>query len=179
MQAKPHAILSEAEISRRSMSASRISVRRMLQLSILSLAMLALLGAGDDARFNDLGHRLMCACGCRQILLECNHVGCSYSDRMRAELVAAVDRGDNDDLTLQSFVQKYGPTVLAAPTKTGFDRVAWIAPYLALLLGLGLVTFIVRAWRSRPQLKPADLPVPVQGAELERFREQARRETEA
>ncbi len=97
-----------------------------------------LMGAGDQAaRFNDLGHRMMCVCGCNQILLECNHVGCTYSDRMRAELVAAVDRGDNDDLTLQSFVQKYGPPVLAAPTKTGFDRVAWVAPYLALVLGLG------------------------------------------
>jgi len=145
----------------------------------LIAAVVIFTGAGDDsARFNDLGHRLMCACGCRQILLECNHVGCGYSDRMRAELVAAVDRGDNDDLTLQSFVQKYGPTVLAAPTKTGFNRVAWIAPYVALLLGIGLVSFIVRAWRSRPLLRPADLPAAVHGAELERFREQARRETE-
>ena len=153
--------------------------RQPIRVVFLSLALLALLGAGDDsARFNDLGHRLMCACGCRQILLECNHVGCSYSDRMRAELVAAVDRGDNDDLTLQSFVQKYGPTVLAAPKKTGFDRVAWIAPYVALLLGLTLVGFIVRTWRSRPLLKPADLPTAVEGAELEYFRQQARRETD-
>jgi len=155
-------------------------LKQIVQAGLLVVAVLFLAGAGDDsARFNDLGHRLMCACGCNQILLECNHVGCSYSDRMRAELVAAVDRGDNDDLTLQSFVQKYGPTVLAAPTKTGFNRVAWIAPYLTLVLGLGLVTFIVRAWRSRPFLRPADAPVPVRGAELERFREQARKETEA
>jgi cytochrome c-type biogenesis protein CcmH/NrfF len=152
---------------------------RWLRAGLLFAAIIFLAGAGDDsARFNDLGHRLMCACGCRQILLECNHVGCEYSDRMRAELVAAVDRGDNDDLTLQSFVQKYGPTVLAAPTKTGFDRVAWITPYVALIFGLGLVGLIVRTWRSRPLLKPANLPVPVKGAELERFREQARRETE-
>lgn len=152
---------------------------RSLQTAVLVVAVVGFMGAGDEsARFNDLGHRLMCACGCRQILLECNHVGCSYSDRMRAELVAAVDRGDNDDLTLQSFVQKYGPTVLAAPTKTGFDRVAWITPYVALLLGLALVSFIVRAWRSRPLLRPADLPAPVHGVELERFRDQARRETE-
>src|SRR5205085_5391598 len=94
-----------------------------------------LLGAnGDHARFNDLGHRMMCVCGCNQILLECNHVGCAYSDRMRAELIAAVDRGDNDDLTLQGFVQKYGTTVMAAPTKAGFNRVAWIMPYLILVL---------------------------------------------
>jgi len=153
--------------------------KRVLQAGLLFACVLIFLGAGDEsARFNDLGHRLMCACGCNQVLLECNHVGCSYSDRMRAELMAAVDRGDNDDLTLQSFVQKYGPTVLAAPTKTGFNRVAWITPYAALALGIVLVSFIVRAWRSRPLVLPADLPAPVRGAELEHFREQARRETQ-
>jgi cytochrome c-type biogenesis protein CcmH/NrfF len=151
-----------------------------LRVVLLGLAIPMLMGAGDQAaRFNDLGHRMMCVCSCNQILLECNHVGCTYSDRMRAELVAAVDRGDNDDLTLQSFVQKYGPPVLAAPTKTGFDRVAWIAPYLALVLGLALVTFIIRGWRSRPLVLPADSPAPVQGLELDRFRAQARKETES
>lgn len=152
-------------------------ISRSVRLSLLGVCLLILMG-DESARVNDLGHRLMCACGCNQILLECNHVGCSYSDRMRAELVAAVDRGDNDDLTLQSFVQKYGPTVLAAPSKTGFDRVAWITPYLALVLGLGLVTYIVRVWKSRPLVLPAELPQPVQGMELEQFRQQARKETE-
>jgi cytochrome c-type biogenesis protein CcmH len=153
--------------------------KHALRVFLLGIAIPVLLGAGDQAaRFNDLGHRMMCACGCNQILLECNHVGCPLSDRMRAELVAAVDRGDNDDLTLQSFVQKYGPPVLAAPTKTGFDRVAWIAPYMALVLGLGLVTFIIRSWKSRPLVMPADAPVPVHGVELDRFRAQARKETE-
>ncbi|HLW89048.1 MAG TPA: cytochrome c-type biogenesis protein CcmH [Terriglobales bacterium] len=153
--------------------------KRIFQIVALSIGIPLLLGAGDQAaRFNDLGHRMMCVCSCNQILLECNHVGCTYSDRMRAELVAAVDRGDNDDLTLQSFVQKYGPPVLAAPTRTGFDRVAWVAPYLALVLGLGLVTFIIRGWRSRPLIMPADAPAPVQGLELDHFRAQARKETE-
>jgi len=153
--------------------------KRLLQSGLLFACVLVFLGAGDEsARFNDLGHRMMCMCSCNQILLECNHVGCTYSDRMRAELMAAVDRGDNDNLTLQSFVQKYGPTVLAAPTKTGFNRIAWIMPYLTLGLGIVLVSFIVRAWRKRPLVVPADLPIPVQGAELERFRQQARRETQ-
>ncbi len=58
-----------------------------LQVALLCLAVFAFLGAGDEsARFNSLGHRLMCVCGCNQILLECNHVGCTYSDRMRGEL---------------------------------------------------------------------------------------------
>ena len=158
---------------------TRLFLRRGTQLILLTLAVFALLGAGDEsARVNDLGHRMMCVCGCNQILLECNHVGCAYSDRMRAELVAAVDRGDNDDLTLQGFVQKYGTTVMAAPTKTGFNRVAWIMPYLVLALGLTTVMLIVRTWRSRPLVMPAGAVAAIHGVELEHFRDQARKDTE-
>jgi cytochrome c-type biogenesis protein CcmH len=154
-------------------------VRRSAQLILLTLVVFTLLGAGDEsARVNDLGHRMMCVCGCNQILLECNHVGCAYSERMRAELVAAVDRGDNDDLTLQGFVQKYGTTVMAAPTKTGFNRVAWIMPYLVLVLGLVTVTAIVRVWKSRPLVLPVGAVAAVHGAELDHFRDQARKDTE-
>ncbi len=154
-------------------------VRRAAQLTLVCLALFTFMGAGDEAaRFNDLGHRLMCVCGCNQILLECNHVGCKYSDTMRGELMAAVERGDNDDLIMQNFVQKYGTTVMAAPTDKGFNRVAWIMPYLALVLGLTTVVLIVRAWRGRPLVLPEGAVVPVKGEELERFRDQARRDTE-
>ncbi len=160
-------------------SARRTVVFLALKCGLICLAILTFLGAGDEsARFNDLGHRLICVCGCNQILLECNHVGCTYSDRMRNELVAAVDKGDNDDLTLQSFVQKYGTTVVAAPTTKGFNRIAWIMPYLALVLGLTTVVLVVRKWRSRPLLLPAGAVAPVRGAELERFRAQARKDTD-
>src|SRR5947209_20447019 len=115
-------------------------LRRSVQCAILSIAVVVFSGAGDPAsRFNEIGHQLMCICSCGQILLECNHVGCPSSDGMRNELMAAVTRGDSDSLVQQSFVQKYGPTVLAAPTKTGFDRTAWIVPFVALALGLTLV----------------------------------------
>lgn len=161
---------------------SRISnplVRRTLELGVVCVALFTFMGAGDDAaRFNDLGHRLMCVCGCSQILLECNHVGCKYSDNMRGELMAAVERGDNDDLTLQTFVQKYGTTVMAAPTTKGFNRVAWVMPYLALVLGLTTVVLIVRAWKMRPLVLPEGAVAPIQGEELERFRDQARKDTE-
>jgi cytochrome c-type biogenesis protein CcmH len=120
---------------------------------------------------------MMCVCGCSQILLECNHVGCSYSDRMRAELMAGLDRGDNDDLVLQSFVQKYGTTVIAAPTAKGFNRVAWIMPFLALVLGIMATVLIVRAWRNRPVAAPSGVQ-PVTGPELDLFRNQARKDTE-
>ena len=107
-------------------------------------------------RFNEIGHQMMCICSCNQILLECNHVGCPDSDGMRNELMAAVSRGDSDSLVEQSFVQKYGPTVLAAPTTAGFDRTAWIVPFVALALGLMLVVLVIRAWKNRPAPAIAD-----------------------
>src|ERR1700741_3120072 len=130
---------------------TRSSWQRVAQFALVLVALFTLMGVGDeDARFRDLGHRLMCVCSCNQILLECNHVGCMYSDRMRGELAAGLDRGDNDDLTLQSFIQKYGTTVAAAPSTSGFGRVAWIMPFVALLAGLASVVFLVRAWKNRP-----------------------------
>ena len=152
---------------------------RLLRCALLCLAVFALAGAGDLAtRFNELGHQMMCICGCGQILLECNHVGCPSSDGMRNELMTAVSRGDSDSLVEQSFVQKYGPTVLAAPTAKGFDRTAWIVPFVALALGLSVVVLVIRSWKNRPAPAIADGLSPVRGAELEQFRDQARKETE-
>ncbi len=155
------------------------SARRAFHALILTAAVFLFMGAGDDtARFKDLGHRLMCTCGCGQVLLECNHVGCQSSEKMRNELLAALDRGDNDDLILQGFVQEYGPTVIAAPTATGFNRVAWIMPFLVLALGMALAVHIVRSWKNRPEPALADGIVIPQGRELEEFRRKARRETD-
>jgi cytochrome c-type biogenesis protein CcmH len=154
-------------------------LKRPAQFFLVVLALFTLMGVGDeDARFRDLGHHLMCVCGCNQILLECNHVGCQYSDRMRVELGAALDRGENDDLTLQSFVQKYGTTVVAAPSTKGFGRVAWIMPFVALVAGMATVVLVVRAWRLRPTPALADGIQPLRGPELERFRDQADKETD-
>src|ERR1700741_3719934 len=152
--------------------------KRAAQFALVLAAIFTFMGAGDDACFNDLGHRMMCVCGCNQILLECNHVGCQYSDRMRVELASAVSRGDSDDLTLQAFVQKYGTTVIAYPTTTGFNRVAWVMPFVALAAGITGLVLIVRAWKNRPAPALADGIRPVRGVELERLRDEVRKETE-
>jgi cytochrome c-type biogenesis protein CcmH len=148
-----------------------------VQAVIVSAAVLILLGAGDrTTRFSEIGHRMMCVCSCNQILLECNHVGCTTSDGMRHELMAALVREDSDSLVEQGFVQKYGPTVLAAPTATGFDRAAYIVPLAALTLGFGVIAVVIYAWkRSTPITMSGLRSIP--GSKLEQFRDQARRET--
>jgi cytochrome c-type biogenesis protein CcmH len=153
--------------------------RKAVHTLLLIAAIFAFVGAGDPAtRFNEIGHQMMCICGCNQILLECNHVGCPDSDGMRNELMAAVTRGYSDSLVEQSFVQKYGPTVLAAPTGKGFDRAAYIMPFIALILGFGLVVLIVRNWKNRPAPAIAGGVHPIAGQELDQFRDQASKETD-
>jgi cytochrome c-type biogenesis protein CcmH/NrfF len=153
-----------------------MKLKYILHSIALVVICVGLMGANPslDARFNDVGHRLMCKCGCNQILLECNHVGCSYSTKMRDQLTAALKRGDSDGLILDGFVQEYGSTVLAAPTTTGFNIVAWIMPFFALVAGLTLVTVVIRKWKFRVA------PVGAQNlseVELDEFRRRAREET--
>lgn len=144
---------------------------------LLAVLVMVFLGVDSDARFNKLGHQLMCMCGCNQVLLECNHVGCTYSDRMRNELAAGVDRGDNDSLVLQSFVQKYGNTVLSAPTTTGFNRIAWIMPFAVFAIACVSTVWLVRLWKSRAPAQPVASPQ-LGTEELDELKKKARKETE-
>ncbi len=152
-------------------------LKYILHAVALVVICVGLMGANPspEERYKDLGHKLMCKCGCNQILIECNHVGCSYSTRMLEQLRAGLQRGDNDDLILQGFVQEYGATVLAAPTTTGFNRVAWIMPGVALIFAITLLTVIVRKWKFKVAPVGAQDLSPT---ELDEFRKRAREETE-
>ena len=152
---------------------------RLRLLVGLSVGVLLLMGASDDSsRMDRLGHRMMCMCSCSQILMECNHVGCTYSETMRHELSAAIDAGKNDDAILAWFVEKYGTTVLAAPSHSGFDNVAWLMPYVLLVVGVGGCALIVRVWHRRHAVAPAAANTSLTATELSRLREQARKETD-
>jgi cytochrome c-type biogenesis protein CcmH len=124
---------------------------KCVQAAVLAVAVCFSLGATDaSSRFNDLGHRLMCTCGCAQLLGECNHVGCPESGRERNELSAAIAAGSSDKEILAAFSTKYGAVVLAAPTTQGFDLVAWIAPFAVFGAALLGTILLVRRWANLP-----------------------------
>lgn len=129
------------------------------QLSVACLLLLFMVGASNTFdRYQQLGHHnLICTCGCGQILLECNHVGCTVSTQEEAELRTAIARGDSDQLILEDFVQKYGPTVLAAPPESGFNLVAWIAPGVVFLLAMFGAAFVIRKWKLHTVAMPAPI----------------------
>ncbi|HUQ50558.1 MAG TPA: cytochrome c-type biogenesis protein CcmH [Terriglobales bacterium] len=127
-----------------------------MRVTFIAMLAIGLMGAGDKTqRFEKLGHELICTCGCNQVLLECNHVGCPSSAKMRDELSGGIAKGGDNDAVLQTFVAKYGATVLAAPTTKGFDRVAWIMPFAVFFTGIAAVVLVSRKWKQRAVLAGA------------------------
>ena len=151
---------------------------KALQAGALAVAVCFSLGATDaGSRFNDLGHRLMCTCGCAQLLGEYNHVGCPESGRERDELKAAIAAGKSDKEIMDWFAAKYGATMLAAPTTEGFNLVAWIAPFAVFGAALLGTILLVRRWSVGKTQAVAGLDaVNMDPAERERL-EAIRRET--
>ena len=126
-----------------------LSLRRWMQACFVCVLAVVMLGAEPSSRFNKVGHEMMCACGCGQVLLECNHVGCPDSDRMIGELRTQVAAGGSDTAILNWFSAKYGATILAAPIRGGFDNVAWITPMAVFLLATLGVGFLIWLWKRR------------------------------
>jgi cytochrome c-type biogenesis protein CcmH len=161
---------------------NRISRRRYPSALLATCALLLALAASpalgqQTERAKRLGAKLMCVCGCNQILTACNHVGCTYSHTMLKELDERAARGDSDDVILQSFVQEYGPTVVVDPPKKGFTGLVWILPIVAPLLALYLVGELVRRWRKRARLAPAG-GTPFSSELLDRARREAESKTD-
>ena len=145
-----------------------------VQAAALAVAVCFSIGATDaTARYDKLSHQFMCSCGCGQVLGECNHVGCPASPVQLAELKADMTNGLGDKEIMDSFAAKYGATVLAAPTTTGFNLVAWIAPFAVFLAALLGTILLVRHWSlgKKQTAEPASTP------EMNALRERIRRET--
>lgn len=79
------------------------NARRWLQACLVCVLAVVMLGAEPSARFNKVGHEMICTCGCGQVLLECNHVGCPVSPVMISELHTLMDGGGSDTSILNWF----------------------------------------------------------------------------
>ncbi|MGH9703927.1 MAG: cytochrome c-type biogenesis protein [Candidatus Acidiferrales bacterium] len=129
------------------------------QISLVFLAALFTLGIPTSAqqtpRAKSLGERMLCMCGCNQVLTQCNHVGCPSLTSMMQELDQRVARNESDDLTLQAFVQEYGEKVLSSPRTQGFGLTAWVMPIVVVLVGLMVIWMVLERWRKRALAAPA------------------------
>jgi cytochrome c-type biogenesis protein CcmH len=145
----------------------------LLQKAVLAATLIAtpvVFAADADPmrdRRNDLGVRLMCMCGCGQLLIKCNHTNCPKSVPMIKELDKHLDAGETDGQILALFVDKYGHAVLS--DGGGMKAV----PYLVLLGGALVAVMVALKWsRTKTAASPAaeaasgtDGPAPPPGLE--------------
>jgi cytochrome c-type biogenesis protein CcmH len=127
--------------------------------------------AQESARAKAVSRRVMCMCGCGQVLGECNHIGCPSRDPMIKDVDRKVALGVSDDLIVQDFVQEYGEKVLAEPPARGFNWLAWLMPVFATLAGFAVVRAVILRWR-----RPA-VALPVGPAPSNEMLERVRRES--
>jgi cytochrome c-type biogenesis protein CcmH len=122
-----------------------------------------------------MGRKLMCTCGCAQLLGGCDHVGCPNRGEENELLRSGIASNQTDQQIFDSFVVRYGAVVLAAPTTHGFDLLAWIAPFAVFAAASLGTILLVRRW-SIGKTQTAQSNTPMDDAERER-RDQIRRET--
>jgi cytochrome c-type biogenesis protein CcmF len=115
----------------------------------------------------DLQQSIICMCGTcgRKRVAECT---CGMAAQMRDEIAGLVKQGMTKDQVYQYYIDKYGSQEpLASPLDRGFNRLAWMFPYVVGVAGAFAVG-IVAVRSSRRGHQTAEGPaVPVASAELE------------
>jgi cytochrome c-type biogenesis protein CcmF len=99
-----------------------------------------------------------CICGSceHEALSKCP---CGYADQMRGELRAQIEQGRTHDEIVSHFIALYGGQhFLRVPIDQGFNRLAWLIPYLVGATGLVVVGVTARRWSRKPD---SDGPEPL------------------
>ena len=114
---------------------------------VLSLVLLPGTPAlADSATVSDIAGQLVCQCGCTLILNNCTHAECMSREAMTTLIKQKLAQGQSAEQIIQFFVAQYGEQVLASPPKRGFNLVAWILPFAAILGGGGIIYIAVKQW---------------------------------
>jgi len=87
---------------------------------------------------------LTCQCGCGLTVHSCNHIQCGSGEPMKKEIAERLARGETKEQILAAFTQRLGEKVLSSPTMQGFNRLAWVTPFAALLVAGTILTVTIR-----------------------------------
>jgi cytochrome c-type biogenesis protein CcmH/NrfF len=121
------------------------------------------------AMFNRISDKLVCQCGCGEVLRVCNHFECPSAIPMRKKIEEQIVAGMSEQDIIAGFVSEYGKVVLASPPAEGIDLAAWVMPGFAVIIGLFLLLYIASDWVAKKKIKPAVETVPVDPSVVERI----------
>ena len=70
-----------------------------------------------------------------------------FSEQIKSSVKRQIQEGKSADFITEFFVDRYGPWILRAPPKEGFDLLAWLVPLILLILGPVVVWIVI--WRRK------------------------------
>jgi cytochrome c-type biogenesis protein CcmF len=104
----------------------------------------------------DLQSEIICMCGTcgRKRIGECT---CGLAAQMRDEVARLVGEGKTREQVYDYYIAKYGSQEpLASPLNKGFNRLAWLFPYMMGATGAMILGVVAFRWSRREGSDPAD-----------------------
>jgi len=143
-----------------------------ISLGVAAVSLAASIAAKTSVQ--DVSEGLTCQCGCGLTVANCNHPQCEFAVPVRTRIEGMIANGMSRPQIIAWFRTQYGEKVLSAPTTEGFNLVAWIMPFAALIAGGLAIFFAFGRWRSKAAVAP--VAVGAFDPELKRRLEQELRE---
>ena len=135
-------------IARAGVAAAAALVFAVLLLGVASAQSGGDTNAYDEAQAQAIDRMLMCpVCPAQTI----DQTEVPLAKQMRAQVRELLASGATRDEVLAWFAapERYGPSVLAEPPRSGFNLIAWIVPGVVVAAGLAGVLLTLRAMRRR------------------------------
>jgi cytochrome c-type biogenesis protein CcmH len=148
-------------------------MRRGVPLAVLALVAVFALGAGRPVSDDEV-HAV--AANLRCVVCQSLSVADSPSEtarQMREIVRERLAAGETPEQVTAFFVARYGDWILLAPPRRGFTLMVWLAPLVAVAVGLAVLTLLVRRWTRRRRVAPPA----IDAAMRERIRRELERES--
>lgn len=81
-----------------------------------------------------------------------------YAKQMRAFVREKLAEGWSEEKIKQYYVDRFGPRILMAPPREGFNLLAWLLPPLAVATGLAALAITVKQMRKRSLTGGGEVP---------------------
>jgi cytochrome c-type biogenesis protein CcmH len=130
---------------------------------LLLLALVALVGAAWlsmlivapsqptlDQRVYEVGSQLKCPVCQNESVADSS---AAIAEQMRLVIRQQLQEGKSEQEVLQYFAAHYGNQILLTPPQQGFNLLAWLMPVVMLLIGFGLLAFVLHDWRAQGRLQ--------------------------
>ena len=97
-----------------------------------------------DQRVQEVGAQLKCPVCQGESVADSPSL---LAQQMRGSIREQLQAGKSEQEVIQYFVNSYGQDIVWTPQWQGFTLLAWLAPIVLLLGGLGLLFLTLREWR--------------------------------